>query len=500
MNTQPTAEPTHPDYEVVIGLEVHVHLDTEAKLFTSCPVNYGGEPNTSVSEVCLALPGTLPVISERAVERALRAAIATHCEIHPVSIFARKHYFYPDLPKGYQISQFEEPLATAGYVEIEEPESEGVRRKIGLTRIHMEEDAGKSIHDPALAGADATLIDLNRAGVPLIEVVSEPEMRSPEEAVAYLRSLHRTLRYVEVSHVDMEKGQFRCDANVSLRRHGESELGTRTELKNLNSFRSVQYALHAEIRRQAALLDDGGSVIQATMGYDADRDRVFVMRTKENSDDYRYFPDPDLIPLQISEARIEAIRRSLPELPEQKQRRFVETLGLSEYDAALLTSSRPLADFFEATLGEGEATDKRAKTLANWMQRDVLAALGDRDLSIEAAKLEPGALARLVTLVEDGRVTAKNARDLIPELVTDGGEPEALIEERGLEAVSDSSVLEPVADQVIAEHPEAVASYRAGEGKSLNFLMGQVMRKTQGKADASQVRSLLVAKLGGGTS
>lgn len=487
------------DYEIVIGLEVHVHLDTEAKLFTSCPVNYGAEPNTSVSELCLALPGTLPVISERAVDRAVRAALVTQCKVHPVSIFARKHYFYPDLPKGYQISQFEEPLATGGYIEIPDPKNASCLLRVGLTRIHIEEDAGKSIHEQALAGSEVTLIDLNRAGVPLIEIVSEPDLRSPEEAVAYLRILHQTLRYVDVSNADMEKGQFRCDANISLRRHGEARLGTRTEIKNLNSFRSVQSALHAEIRRQASLLDDGGVVIQATMGYDADRDKVFIMRTKENSDDYRYFPDPDLIPLRLSSSRISEIRDSLPELPSDRRNRFSNRLGLSPYDAEVLTNSRALADFFEHTLAVGEGTEEFTKTISNWIQRDVLGALRDQDLEIEDSLLTPDAFVTLLKMVDTNRVTVKNARDLIGDLVTSGGNPEVLVEQRGLQAVSDSSVLDAVAQEVLSENPEAVDSYRAGEGKSLNFLMGQVMKKTKGKAEASTVRAFLMKKLESGS-
>ncbi len=483
------------DYEVVIGLEVHVHLDTEAKLFTSCPVSYGAEPNTRVSEVCLALPGTLPVISERAVDRAVRAALVTQCKVHPISVFARKHYFYPDLPKGYQISQFEEPLATGGYIEISDPEDASRHLRIGLTRIHIEEDAGKSIHDPALAGSEVTLIDLNRAGVPLIEIVSEPDLRSPEEAVTYLRTLHRILRYVDVSNVDMEKGQFRCDANISLRPHGEVRFGTRTELKNLNSFRSVQSALHAEIIRQAELLEDGGEVVQATMGYDADRDRVFVMRLKENADDYRYFPDPDLIPLRLSPARIDEIRNSLPELPSGRRDRFCNLFGLSTYDAEVITSSRPLADFFEDVLAIGGETADFAKTVSNWIQRDVLGALRDRDLDIETSSLTPEALVNLLRMVEVRRVTVKSARDLICELVVSGGNPEDLVEQRGLEAVSDASILDTVIQEVLSENPDAISSYRSGEEKSLNFLMGQVMRKTKGKAEASAVRTFLIEKL-----
>ncbi len=331
----------HPHYEAVIGLEVHVHLRTRAKLFCSCAVSYGDAPNHHTCPVCLALPGALPVLNEAAVEHAIRTGLATHCKVHADSIFARKNYFYPDLPKGYQISQYERPLATGGWIEIEVDGQE--TRRIGITRIHMEEDAGKSIHDGA---ATETHVDLNRTSVPLIEIVSEPDMRSPEEAGAYLRTLRAILRYIESSDADLEKGQFRCDANVSLRPRGSTELGTRTEIKNINSFRFVEDGIRAEIERQAEVLDDGGAIQQATLGYDAETGRLFLMRVKENADDYRYFPEPDLIPLSLSEEQIKRARAGLPELADQKSRRFESQYGLSEYDARQLTASRALSDFF----------------------------------------------------------------------------------------------------------------------------------------------------------
>jgi len=485
----------HPKYEVVVGLEVHVHLKTESKLFSPAPVRYGQPPNHAVHPIDLGLPGVLPVLNAKAVELGIRAALATHCKVHPRSIFARKNYFYPDLPKGYQISQYEEPLATGGWLEIE---AGGAPVRIGLTRIHMEEDAGKSIHDAAVAGADDTHVDLNRAGVPLLEIVSEPDLRSPAEAAAYLRVLHRILRYVGVSDADMEKGQFRCDANLSLRPHGEARLGTRTELKNLNSFRFVEDALGAEVARQAALLDAGGRVQQCTLHYDAERGTTRVMRLKENADDYRYFPDPDLIPLVIGDEQIEAVRRALPELPEARRARFEAELGLSAYDARLLAESRPVADFFEAvaaTLGGGA---KGAKSAANWIQRDVLQALGERGLELDATRLAPDALAKLIALVEAGRVTAANARPLVAELLERGGDPEALVRARGLEAVSDSGALEATADEVIAAHPEVAEQVRAGEDKGLNFLMGQIMKRTQGKASPAAAREVLLRRLRGG--
>ena len=484
-------------YEAVIGLEVHVHLKTASKLFSNAPVVYGAEPNHAVTPVCLALPGSLPVLNAKAVEFAIRAGLATHCKVHPQSVFARKNYFYPDLPKGYQISQYEEPICTEGWIEIELPAEKGgaegpQTKRVGITRIHMEEDAGKSIHDEVVAGTGSA-VDLNRAGVPLLEIVSEPDLRSAAEASAYLRALRSILRYVDVSEADMEKGQFRCDANVSLRRRGESKLGTRTETKNLNSFRFVEAAIGIEIERQAKLLDAGGRVIQATLLYDPATNKTRVMRTKENADDYRYFPDPDLVPLVIDPAEIERVRRELPELPDRKRARFQAEHGLSEYDARLLTGSRALADFFErAAKALGNA-----KTVANWVLRDVLQALKERELEIEQTKLEPEALAALLALVESGRVTAKSARDLLPELVERGGDPAALVRARGLEAVSDTGVIEAAADEAIAASPEMAARYRAGEEKILNALIGQVMKKTAGKASPAAVKEILARKLRG---
>ena len=484
-----SAEP-HPHYEVVIGLEVHTHLKTRSKLFSPAPVVYGEEPNHAVNPICLALPGVLPVLNARAVELAIRTALATHCRVHTRSVFARKNYFYPDLPKGYQISQYEDPIATGGWIEI--PVDAGTRR-IRLTRIHMEEDAGKSIHDDAVAGRNRTQVDLNRSGVPLLEIVSEPDLRSPAEAGAYLRTLRQILRYIEVSDADMEKGHFRCDANISLRPKGESELGTRTELKNLNSFRFVEAALEAEIERQAEILDEGGKVVQATLLFDAERGRTRVMRLKENADDYRYFPDPDLIPLVFDEAEIERVRAGLPELAEQRCERFQRDHGLAERDARVLTASRSLADFFEAaaaSLGD-------AKQVANWVLRDLLRALSEREIEIEAAKVTPEAFASLIRLVDESRTTAKSARGLVPVLVEEGGDPELLVRERGLEAVSDTGVIERAVDEVLADHPDDLERYRSGEEKVLNFLMGQVMKRTQGKASPGAVRELLARKAKG---
>ncbi len=481
------------NYEIVIGLEVHTQLATRSKLFSTAPVVYGAPPNHSVSPVCLGLPGVLPVLNARAVELAIRTALALHCKVHTRSVFARKNYFYPDLPKGYQISQYEEPIATGGYLEIETESAQGEMhsKRIGITRVHMEEDAGKSIHDAASGAGNGSLVDLNRAGVPLLEIVSEPDLRSPEEARAYLRSLRSLLRYIEVSEADMEKGQFRCDANISLRTAGAPRLGTRTELKNLNSFRFVEGALRAEIERQAGILDAGGTVQQATLAYDPASRRTRVLRLKENADDYRYFPDPDLVPLVFDDEKVESVRANLPELPAQKLARFEQQYELSEYDARLLTANRSLADFFEASVVEYG----QPKPVANWILRDLLQLLNTRDVDIEALALTPALLAQLIRLVDAGRVTARHARELFPELAERGGDPAVLIRERGLEAVSDGGLLERTADEVIAAHPDSVERYKNGEEKLLNFLMGQVMQRTQGKANPQAIRELLARKL-----
>jgi aspartyl-tRNA(Asn)/glutamyl-tRNA(Gln) amidotransferase subunit B len=480
-------------YEVVIGLEVHTHLRTASKLFSPAPVSYGLPPNHSVHPICLALPGVLPVLNRHAVELAIRAGLATHGEVRRHSVFARKNYFYPDLPKGYQISQYEEPVISGGWIEIAVEENGSSRtQRVRLVRIHIEEDAGKSIHDPAIAG-DGTLVDLNRAGVPLLEIVSEPDLRSAAEAVAYLRTLRSLLRYIDVSDADMERGHLRCDVNVSLRPRGSTALGTRTEIKNLNSFRAVETAIGAEVRRQADLLDAGGSVVQATMAFDPDTGRTRVLRLKENADDYRYFPDPDLVPLVLSDAQIEAVRVGLPELADARCARYQREFALSEYDARALTASRALADLFEGAVAQ--SAPGRAKPIANWLLRDVQRVLNDRELEIESAHITPRALADLVDAVETGQTTVQSARGLLPELVERGGDPIAWIRERGLEAVSDTDVIARAVDEVIRDHPADVERVRAGEAKVLNFLIGQVMKRTGGKASPQAVRELFAARI-----
>jgi aspartyl-tRNA(Asn)/glutamyl-tRNA(Gln) amidotransferase subunit B len=482
------------DWEVVIGLEVHTHLRTASKLFSPAPVSYGLPPNHAVSPVCLALPGVLPVLNRGAVELAIRAGLAVHGEIRRHSVFARKNYFYPDLPKGYQISQYEEPIIAGGWLDAVVDETPARTVRVKLVRIHLEEDAGKSIHDPAIAG-DATLVDLNRAGVPLLEIVSEPDMRCAAEAVAYLRALRQLLRDVEVSDADMERGHFRCDVNVSLRARGTEALGTRTEIKNLNSFRAVEAALEAEIRRQTKLLDSGGRVEQATMAFDPESGRTRVLRRKENADDYRYFPDPDLVPLVVSEAEIEAVRERLPELADARCARYQRDWGLSEDEARDVVASGIPARFFEAAVTASGAPERRAKPIANWIRRDLTRLLNEREREVESTALTPQALAGLVEQVETGRTTTASARQLLPELVDAGGDPAALIRERGLEAVSGGDVLARAIDEVMREHAADVARVRAGEEKVLHFLIGQVMRRTGGKADPQAVRELLAARI-----
>ncbi len=481
-------------YEMVIGLEVHTHLKTRSKLFSPAPVTYGVAPNHSVHPIDLALPGVLPVLNERVVELAIRLGLALHATVNPYSVFARKNYFYPDLPKGYQISQFEEPIVSGGWLEIETGgpgKQKGEKRRIGITRAHLEEDAGKSIHDVAIAGSDSSCIDLNRAGVPLLEIVSEPDLRTAHEATAYLRALRSILRYIGVSDADMEKGQFRCDANVSIRLRGSKELGTRTEVKNLNSFSNVEDAIEAEALRQAELIADGGEVVQATMGYDPSRRRTSIQRLKENSDDYRYFPDPDLLPLRIDPARIEAVRAEMPELPEEKQARFESEYALSAYDANILTASRGLADFFEETTRACHAP----KAAANWITRDLLRELKERDLALSEVAVTPAILGALITLVEERRLTARNAAQLFPDLVSAGGDPELLMVQRGLEAVSDAGAIDRLVEEVIAAHPDVAQQIREGDDKPLNFLMGQVMKASQGKAEPGPVRRALIERI-----
>ncbi|MFZ5492433.1 MAG: Asp-tRNA(Asn)/Glu-tRNA(Gln) amidotransferase subunit GatB [Pseudomonadota bacterium] len=474
------------DWETVIGLEVHCQLATRSKLFSGASTAFGAEPNTQACAVDLALPGVLPVLNGEAVAMAIRFGLAIGAQIAPRSVFARKNYFYPDLPKGYQISQYELPIVAAGHLDITLPD--GTEKRIGITRAHLEEDAGKSLHDN-LPGA--TGIDLNRAGTPLIEIVSEPDLRGAAEAVAYLKKLHALVRYLEISDANMQEGSFRCDANVSVRRRGETRLGTRAELKNINSFRFVERAIEVEIERQIDLLESGGRVVQETRLYDADRNTTRAMRGKEEANDYRYFPDPDLLPVEVSEAWVEQLRAGLPELPDAKRARLAQAFGLSDYDAGLLTAEREVADYFEATLAAGA----EPKLAANWINGELAAALNRDGLPITASPVGPAALAGLLARIADDTISGKIAKDVFAALWQGEGTADAIIEARGLKQITDTGAIEAAVDAVLAANPDQVEQLRAGKDKVLGFLVGQVMKATQGKANPAQVNALLRAKV-----
>ncbi|MEC4677627.1 MAG: Asp-tRNA(Asn)/Glu-tRNA(Gln) amidotransferase subunit GatB [Nitrospirota bacterium] len=474
-------------YETVIGLEVHAQALTKTKIFCGCSTQFGAPPNSHVCPICLGLPGVLPVLNRDVVELGIRAGIATHCKIAPYSRFARKNYFYPDLPKGYQVSMFELPLTERGFVEIFTP-SEKDGKKIGLTRIHMEEDAGKNIHDGIEEGS---LVDLNRAGVPLLEIVSEPEISSGEEAVAYLKALRAILIYAGVSDADMEKGNFRCDANISIRPVGSSKLGTRSEIKNMNSFRFVQKAIAYEILRQEEILEEGGRVIQETRLWNEKKGMTFPMRSKEQAHDYRYFPEPDLVPINIDEAWITRVKNALPELPDAKRKRFIETYELPDYDATILVSSQALADFFE----EAVSVYPKAKIVSNWVMGDLLRELNQENKGIAEAPIKAKQLAAMLQLIEDGTISGKIAKIVFEEMVKTGKDAAQIIEEKGLTQVSDEGALGEIVDTVIAANPKEVEAYRGGKKKLMGFFIGQMMRQTGGKANPGKVNVLLKEKL-----
>ncbi len=472
-------------FEAVIGLEVHAQLKTRTKIFCGCSTAFGAPPNAHVCPVCLGMPGVLPVLNHRVVEFALRMAVATGCRIAPESRFARKNYFYPDLPKGYQISQYELPIAEAGYVDIE---VEGTVKRIGLTRIHMEEDAGKLVHD---SDRPVSRVDFNRTGVPLIEIVSEPDMRSAAEAGAYLRKLRSLVRYLDICDGNMEEGSFRCDANVSIRPVGSQHLGTRTELKNLNSFRHVEKALSFEIARQKDVTLEGGEVIQETRLWDPDRGRTFSMRGKEEAHDYRYFPDPDLLPLVIGDGWIEQVRRALPELPDAKKSRFMKDYGLAVDVAAQLTGSRESADFFEACAGCG-ADPRQA---ANWIMGPLTALLHARNLPIDQSPVSAEALAELLKLIDRGTISGKIAKTVFEKMAASGQPAGQIVEAEGLVQVTDTAAIEAAVDEVLAANPGQVDAYRAGKTKILGFFVGQVMKITRGRANPRMVNEILRQRL-----
>jgi aspartyl-tRNA(Asn)/glutamyl-tRNA(Gln) amidotransferase subunit B len=488
------------DWEVVIGLETHVQLATHSKMFSGASTEFGAAPNTQACAVDLALPGVLPVANQAAVECAIRFGLAVGASIAPRSVFARKNYFYPDLPKGYQISQYEIPVVSGGSLSIAwEAAGEHFEGRVTLTRAHLEEDAGKSLHED-FQGASG--IDLNRAGTPLLEIVTEPDMRSAREAVAYARALHGLVVWLGICDGNMQQGSFRCDANVSVRPAGETRLGTRCEIKNLNSFRFLERAIDYEVRRQIDLIDDGGQVVQETRLYDPDRDETRSMRSKEDAHDYRYFPDPDLPPLEIGSEWIAAVAQSLPELPQARRERYISRYRLSAYDATVLTASRAVSDYYDsviAVLGTGGDETARAKAAANWVTVDLAAALNRDGREVTDSPVRPGQLACLIARIEDGTISGKIGRELFSILWAEPGDddaaPDRLIESRGLRQISDSGELESLVDAVLAANPKSVEEFRAGKEKAFNALVGQVMKASRGKANPQQVNELLKRRL-----
>ncbi len=474
-------------WEVVIGLEIHTQLATKSKIFSGASTAYGAEPNTQACLIDLGYPGVLPVLNRKVVRMAVLFGLAINAEIARRSVFARKNYFYPDLPKGYQISQLELPIVGKGAVKIFL--DEGQEKTIGVTRAHMEEDAGKSVHDH-FDGESG--IDLNRAGTPLLEIVSEPDMRSAKEAVAYMKRIHQLVRYLGISDGNMQEGSFRCDANVSVRREGETALGTRTELKNLNSFRFVEKAINIEIERQIDVLEGGGKVIQETRLYDSDRNETRSMRSKEEANDYRYFPDPDLLPIELDEDFIESVRAELPELPDAKRARFVADYGLKAGDVEMLTSNREMADYFEAVAGTVKGD---AKLAANWVIGELSGALNKDSIGIGDSRVSPRALAGLLERIRDQSISGKIAKEVFEAMWQGEGDADQIIESRGLRQISDAGALDKIVDEVLAAHPEQVEQYKAGKHKVLGFLVGQIMQATQGKANPAQVNTLLRNKL-----
>ncbi len=474
-------------YEVIIGVEVHAQLRTRSKMFCGCGTAFGLAPNTQTCPVCLGMPGALPVINRAAVEMAIRTGLALNCTIRSDNRFARKNYFYPDLPKGYQISQYEAPICENGWLEIA---GDGAKKRIRIRRAHLEEDAGKNLHD---AGTNGSRVDFNRAGTPLLEIVTEPDLRSADEVVAYLKTLRDILMYLEVCDGNMEEGSLRCEPNLSLRPLGQKALGTKVELKNINSFKFVKDAIDYEIKRQTKVLSEGGTVRQETRLWDIERGETTVMRTKEEAHDYRYFPDPDLVPLKIEHEWIEDLRKTVPELPAARMKRFVTDYGLPEYDAGVLTASKALADYFEACVRLYD----RPKTVSNWVMGELLRELNNAGTDVTASPVSPERLVRLLKLVDDGTISLKVARDIFPELYAGGKEPEQIVKEKGLTQVSDEGALLAMIDEIIGNNPTQVAQYRSGKEQVLSFFVGQVMKASGGKANPGKVNELLKKKLAG---
>lgn len=471
-------------YEAVIGLEVHAQMKTATKIFCGCPTTFGAEPNSQTCPVCCGLPGVLPVLNKKALECAVKTGLAVNCRISPYSRFARKNYFYPDLPKAYQISQYELPICEGGWVDIS---VDGETKRIGLTRIHMEEDAGKNIHE----GTTYSFVDLNRAGTPLMEIVSEPDLRGPKEAAAYMRKLRTILRYLDVCDGNMEEGSLRCDANVSVRPVGQKEFGTRAELKNINSFRFVEKAIEYEIARQIRVLEEGGKVIQETRLWDSAAGVTQSMRSKEEAHDYRYFPDPDLTPIVVEQAWVDALKASLPELPDEKQERYKTELGLPEADAEQLTAELPVALWFEQTVAAGA----QPKAAANWMMTELMKHLNDDNTPIENCPIQPAQLAALLTLIDKGTISGKIAKTVFEEMYATGKDADAIVKEKGLVQISDSGAIEQALDEILAKHPAELERLKAGDEKLVGFFVGQLMKAMKGKANPQMANELLRKKL-----
>jgi aspartyl-tRNA(Asn)/glutamyl-tRNA(Gln) amidotransferase subunit B len=477
------------DYEVVIGLEIHTELKTNSKIFCGCSTKFGADQNTNVCPVCLGLPGVLPVINERVVEFAIRAGLALNCEILPFSKFDRKNYYYPDLPKNFQTSQYDLPICVNGHLDIE---VNGETKRIGITRIHMEEDAGKLVHSGAtINSSDYALVDYNRTGVPLLEIVSEPDLRSPEEAKAYLEKVKAILEYIDVSDCKMEEGSLRCDANISLRPQGQTKLGTKAEIKNLNSFRSVQRGLEYEVIRQEDILEDGGKIVQETRTWDENKGATASMRSKEQLNDYRFLPEPDLVPIVVDPARVEEIRASLPELPDIRKQRLMDAYGLSEYDAAIITASKAMADYFDQSV----QCNGDAKAVANWLMGEVSKHLNNEGKSILECPVAPKQLTALLALIEKGTISSKIAKTVFEEMWVSRKDAEVIVKEKGLVQISDTSEIVAIVDAVIAANPQSVADFKAGKEKAIGFLVGQIMKQTKGRANPDMVNTMLREKL-----
>ncbi|OLP15421.1 aspartyl/glutamyl-tRNA amidotransferase subunit B [Leptolyngbya sp. 'hensonii'] len=492
-----TAAPAKTRYEAVIGLETHCQLSTNTKIFSSSSTTFGAVPNTQIDPVCLGLPGVLPVLNEKVLEYAVKAGLALNCQIAAYSKFDRKQYFYPDLPKNYQISQYDLPIAEHGWLEIETLDEAGQpsRKRIGITRLHMEEDAGKLVHGGSdrLSGSTFSLVDYNRAGVPLIEIVSEPDLRSGQEAAEYAQELRRIVRYIGVSDGNMQEGSLRCDVNISVRPVGQKEFGVKVEIKNMNSFNAIQRAIDYEIERQIEAIAAGEPIIQETRLWEEGSQRTISMRVKEGSSDYRYFPEPDLAPIEVTVEQLEQWGSELPELAAAKRHRYEEDLGLSAYDARVLTDDRTVAIYFEAAIGAGG----NPKLVANWVMGEIAAYLNAQKLSITEIPLKPEGLAELVGLIEDNTISSKIAKDILPELLTTGGSAKELVEQKGLVQISDAGAIEAAIDAVIAANPKELEQYRAGKTKLLGFFVGKVLKETGGRADPKLTNELLAQKLNG---